>query len=95
MCQVAQCWVLETKQRTKQTWSLPMRGSQSREKSKADPKPGNCDDAGRWGLCQEKPQGAQGAQSSTQPSLGGETVAPLLTAECSALHMLGSRMSAD
>lgn len=49
-CQAAQCWALETMQRTREIWFLPLRGSESREGGKADPKPGN-HNAGKGGLC--------------------------------------------
>lgn len=89
--QAAQCWALETKRRPRQIWSLPLRGSQNKEGSKADPKPGN-DHVGRRGLCHSKPRGVQGAPN---PALAGGTVALQLTAEHGAQHMLGSRMRAD
>lgn len=46
ICQAVQCWALETKQKIRQLWSLPLRGSQSRKRSKADRRPG-IDHAGR------------------------------------------------
>ena len=72
--QVAQCWALETKQRARRIWSLPLRGSQSTEGSKADPKPGD-HTQGDGGVS----RGALGDSGSTvrasHPALVGGTVA--------------------
>lgn len=61
-------WALETMQRRRQIWSLPLRGSQSSGGSKADPKPG-IHNAGRWGCAKRSPgrvgMGVGGGSGST------------------------------